>query len=123
MIHLSGSDAVRIARVCHEANRVFCDYNGDTSQHKWEDAPEWQRQSSIAGVRFIAFNPDAGDHATHDNWMRDKIADGWKFGEVKDAEAKTHPCLVPFDELPADQQFKDKLFCTIVRAMMAGLAG
>ena len=31
--------------------------------------------------------------------------------------AKTHPCMVPFDQLPEWQQKKDKLFLAIVRAL------
>lgn len=42
-------------------------------------------------------NPDAGDAASHENWLRDKEKDGWTFGPVKDAEKKEHPCFVPFD--------------------------
>lgn len=119
---LSGTEAVRIAMICHEANRAFCEYNGDNSQPTWADAPEWQKNSAIDGVRFHNNNPDAGDSASHDNWSRSKVTDGWVYGEVKDPEATppTHPCLVPFEELPADQQFKDKLFRTIVHAALAG---
>lgn len=106
------------AITAHEVNRVWCERLGDTSQPTWDDAPQWQRDSALAGVAFHVANPDAGDSASHDNWSRDKIADGWTFGEVKDPEAKTHPCLVPFDQLPADQQFKDRLFRTIVHAAM-----
>lgn len=108
--------AESIAESCHEANRAWCAYNGDFSQLPWAEAPEWQRQSAIMGVHFLYDNPDAGDSATHDSWSAAKVADGWVYGEVKDADAKTHPCLVPFEELPADQQFKDKLFRTIATA-------
>jgi hypothetical protein len=38
---------------------------------------------------------------------------------VKDAELKTHPCLVPFEELPKFQQQKDRLFRAIVKALTA----
>lgn len=99
-----------IARVCHEVNRAFCIFIDDLSQLPWEAAPEWQRNSAIAGVQFHIDNPDAGDSASHDEWSRHKLAEGWVFGEVKDPEAKTHPCLVPFDQLPVEQQMKDKLF-------------
>lgn len=121
---LSGVEAVRIAMIAHEANRVFCAYNGDHSQPTWADAPDWQKQSAIAGVRFHNNNPNAGDSASHDSWMQQKINDGWVYGEVKDPEAKppTHPCIVPFDQLPADQQFKDTLFRTIAHAGIAGKA-
>lgn len=118
MIHLSGDEAVRIARITHSVNRAWCQYNGDDSQPSWDEAPEWQRKSAINGVRFHAFNPDADDSASHDAWLREKEADGWVYGEVKDPEAKTHPCFVPFYQLPKEQQFKDRLFRTIVHAAL-----
>lgn len=105
-----------IARICHEANRAWCEHNGDFSQKSWQDAEDWQKDSAIAGVKFAINNPDAGDSAQHDNWMREKLAAGWVYGPVKDANANppTHPCLVPFEQLPPAQQFKDKLFRAIV---------
>ena len=107
-----------IARICHAVNKAWCEETGDFSQKDWDDAEEWQRESAIAGVRFVVANPDAGDAAQHENWMKHKLAEGWVYGPVKDAEAKTHPCLVPFSELPLEQQFKDKLFRTVVLAAM-----
>lgn len=106
-----------IAKVCHEANRAYCQTIGDNSQPTWENAPDWQRSSAINGVEFHLANPDAGDSASHDNWAMEKFADGWVYGEKKDPEAKTHHCLVPFDELPPEQQAKDRLFRAIVHAM------
>jgi hypothetical protein len=86
-------------------------------------APQWQHDSAIAGVAFHRANPDAGDNASHDEWMRHKLSDGWVFGLVKDSEARTHPCIIPFHELPADQQFKDRLFRTIVHAALRTQGG
>jgi hypothetical protein len=106
-----------IAKACHEANKVWCEVNGDFSQKHWDDAEEWQKDSSINGVKFRLNNPDAKEDAQHNAWMDDKIKDGWVYGEVKDAEKKTHPCLVPFEELPSFQQKKDKLFSAIVDAL------
>lgn len=109
---------LEIARVAHEANRAYCMSHGDTSQPAWPDAPEWQRQSAVNGVRFHRDNPDAGPEASHDNWMAEKIADGWVYGPEKDPKAKTHPCLVPFSRLPKYQQRKDMLFRNIVHALI-----
>jgi hypothetical protein len=106
-----------IAMLCHEANRVWCALNGDSSQKFWIDAEEWQRESAKKGVEFAIANPDAPASAQHQAWSDDKIANGWKYGPVKDAELKTHPCLVPFEELPEYQQKKDKLFKAIVAAL------
>lgn len=106
-----------IARMCHEANRGLCISMGDTSQKPWEDAPEWQRESAIAGVQFCMANPDAPPSANHDAWSAHKIAEGWKLGAVKDEQAKTHPCLVSFDRLPPEQRVKDVVFKAIVATM------
>jgi len=106
-----------IAGVCHEANKEFCRMNGDSSQVTFSQAPTWQRDSAVAGVKFRLANPDAPVDAQHNAWMESKLKDGWVYGEVKDAEKKTHPCLVPFAELPPFQQKKDTLFCAIVDAL------
>lgn len=107
-----------IAQICHEANRALCIAQGDYSQTVWAIAPMWQRDSALMGVQFLAKNPDAGDSATHDSWAAQKVADGWVFGAVKDVDAKTHPCLVPFDQLPPMQQAKDKLFRAVALSML-----
>ena len=111
----------KIAEVCHEANRAWCAANGDYSQPSWDGAPDWQKTSAVNGVRFHAENPDAGDSASHDNWMAEKVADGWVFGPVKDPVNRQHPCIVPFDELDPVQQAKDRLFRSIVHALLIPL--
>lgn len=110
----------KIARLCHEANKVWCEMNGDDTQKHWEEAEQWQRDSAIKGVQFVIDNPFAGDSAQHDSWMQEKIAQGWVHGEVKNPEAKTHPCIRPFEFLPEFQQRKDGIFRAIVLAMMIG---
>jgi len=99
-----------IAIICHETNKAWCEINGDYSQKSWFEAEQWQRDSAINGVDFTIKNPESGDSALHDSWMKEKIEQGWVYGDVKDAVKKTHPCIVPFDELPVFQQKKDKLF-------------
>ena len=71
----------------------------------------------MAGVVFHVENPDAGDSASHENWMKQKIEEGWVYGKEKDPEKRTHPCLVEFDQLPEVQQKKDALFRAIVHAL------
>ena len=108
----------KIAVVCHEVNRAYCEAMGDHSQLPWCYAPEWQKQSAISGVRFHLSNPCAGPEASHDEWMRQKIADGWKYGPEKNLEKKEHPCMVSFNELPKEQQAKDCIFRAIVHALL-----
>jgi hypothetical protein len=109
--------AMYIAKACHEANRIWCQANDDWSQKHWDEAEQWQRDSAINGVTFRIMNPDAGHDAQHNSWMKEKVDAGWVYGEIKDAEAKTHPCIVKFEELPEFQRKKDSLFCAIVDAL------
>jgi len=106
-----------IAKVCHEINRAFCQSIGDDSQKKWEDAPQWQKDSAIVGVKMHLDNPDAGPEASHESWMKHKLADGWVYGETKDEVKKTHHCLVPYNQLPVKQQSKDYIFRAIVHSL------
>lgn len=106
-----------IARTCHEANRAYCMALGDNSQPSWDKAPKWQKDSAINGVEFHLANPGADDSASHENWYKEKLADGWVYGPKKDPEKKEHPCMVPFKELPPEQQAKDRLFRAVVHAL------
>lgn len=108
----------KIAMVAHSVNRAYCQAIGDYSQHEWDEAPEWQRESAINGVKFHIENPNASPSASHENWLREKREQGWKYGPVKDPNAKTHPCCVPYEDLPIEQRVKDYLFIGVVRSMM-----
>jgi hypothetical protein len=117
------NETLAIAKVCHEANRAYCETIGDRSQPNWENAPNWQRESAVKGVEFHLNNLRAGTtpspSASHESWMEEKRAEGWKFGEVKDPVAKTHPCFLPYEELPIAQRMKDYIFGGIVQAFFA----
>ena len=105
-----------IARACHEVNRSYCELVGDNSQVRWDDAPEWQRSSAVLGVHAVMRGETPAQ--LHESWCETKRADGWVFGDVKDAEAKTHPCLVPYHELPEVQKEKDRLFRRTVLSLL-----
>ena len=109
-----------IARICHETNRAYCQNLGDVSQPLWEMAPDWQKDSAINGVQFHLDILEGGSEPTpslsHDSWLREKKAAGWKWGPVKDADKREHPCCLPYEQLPAEQRMKDYLFAAIVKA-------
>jgi hypothetical protein len=112
------NDAVEeIARICHEVNRGLCLATGDASQPSWADAPDWQKQSAVHGVEAIMKGEVRTPEDSHNNWCKEKVETGWTYGAVKDAVKKTHPCLVPYHELPVIQRLKDKLFTTIVQSL------
>lgn len=105
---------LRLAEQAHEANRVLCLSNGDASQVLWADTDKETKVSAIKGVLRILQDDSTTHEASHASWMENKLANGWTYGENKDEAAKTHPCLVPYDQLPLHEQLKDNLFVTIV---------
>ena len=36
----------------------------------------------------------------HDLWASARISQGWKYGKKRNDKEKTHPCLVPYNDLP-----------------------
>ena len=72
-----------------------------------EEMNEDQLKSMIQGVKYALNNPNATSEENHENWMKMKISQGWKYGNIKDFEKKTHPDLVPFNELSEIEQKKD----------------
>lgn len=45
----------------------------------------------------------------HENWSVGRIADGWTYGETRNDEMKTTPCLVPYSELTDSEKEYDRV--------------
>jgi RyR domain-containing protein len=108
------NDVEFVAGLAHAVNRAYCEVHGDFSNPTWEDTDEGVRASTISGVRAMLANPDLTPRGLHALWMKHKLENGWRFGVVKDVHNKTHPCIVPYAELPRIQQGKDALFHAVV---------
>jgi hypothetical protein len=107
-----------IAHVCHDANRAYALATGEPVEQlhgPWTEAPEAIKESARVGVRHAL--DGAGPEQLHESWCATKLADGWVYGPERDNDAKVHPCLVPYVELPVRQQTKDTLFAAIVDAL------
>lgn len=113
-------DRMDIARVCHEVNKAYRESIGDFSQLVWEDAPQWQKDSALLGVN-LHVDKDVSPSATHEIWMKQKVDDGWVYGDVKDPELKQHPCIVAYEDLDVQQQSKDFIFRGVVHALRSQL--
>lgn len=44
----------------------------------------------------------------HEVWAETRIQQGWTYGEQRNDELKTHPCLVPYEELPEEEKEYDR---------------
>lgn len=105
----------RCAYAAHEVNRVYARAIGEKAQKPWHGVSPEQVKSVRSGVRlvFAGKQPDE----LHAAWLEMKKAAGWTYGPEKDEEKKTHPCLLPYSQLPSRQRVKDKLFRDVVLAM------
>ena len=45
----------------------------------------------------------------HENWSVGRIADGWTYGETRNDEMNTTPCLVPYSELTDSEKEYDRV--------------
>lgn len=111
-----------IAQLTYEVNRAYCTSIGDNSfPNDWANADEHQKNINRTGVQNHLRNPSLTPQQSHQAWMRSKLADGWTYGPVKDAEKKTHPAMVPYEGLPPEQKVKDYLFKAVVETLRAQL--
>lgn len=44
----------------------------------------------------------------HEVWAETRISQGWTYGEQRNDDLKTHPCLVPYEDLPEEEKEYDR---------------
>lgn len=111
------ADLDSIVRVVHEAVRAYKQSLGEAVPPPWDEAPDWMRESTHAAVLAGIEDPQAPPSAQHEAWLAEKKAAGWRYGPVKDPQEKTHPCMVPYEQLPDSERRKDALVQGVVDAL------
>ena len=102
-----------MAQVCREGMATLL---GSPS---WDDLSDRQRKLSVFIVNFLQVNPDATPVSVHNAWMGEMIHnEGFSLGPA-DPTARTHPNLVPFEELPEAVRNGYALSIGVVRGLMA----
>jgi class 3 adenylate cyclase/tetratricopeptide (TPR) repeat protein len=57
---------------------------------------------------------------THDNWLKQRVADGWVHGKHRNDLLKEHPCIVSYEDLPeSEKEYDRKISLGVVQAMLA----
>lgn len=44
----------------------------------------------------------------HEVWAETRLSQGWTYGEQRNDERKTHPCLIPYEQLPEEEKEYDR---------------
>ncbi|HVY89422.1 MAG TPA: RyR domain-containing protein [Hyphomonadaceae bacterium] len=114
---LSSAAIERIAQVMHEGVRAWQNANKQDAAPPWSRAPQWMKRASCEAVTWRLSHPNAPSSAQHEQWMSEKKAAGWKHGRTKSGVKKTHPLLVPYDQLPEIERRKDALVAATIDAL------
>ena len=72
-------------------------------------------REQFVGVIAMMCGPDrkSSPEELHDDWVKAYEEMGWEYGPVRDVEAKTHPDMVPFDQLDPRERDKDAVFVAL----------
>lgn len=81
--------------------------------------PEDRRRRIEAMQKCAA--ESTSDIERHEAWMKMHVEAGWVYGLEFDPVKKTHPNLLPWDQLPATVKPKARIFDLVAKAF-AGLA-
>jgi hypothetical protein len=110
----------RRARFVYEAARIAA----QAAMAPVIPAPFADREDDFRAQFLDVIERQCGEHRSsspeelHGSWMQAYFANGWTYGETYDAEARTHPDLVPYDQLGTLEKDKDAVFvalCEIAR--------
>ena len=56
----------------------------------------------------------------HDVWAQQRMEEGWTYGPERNDAAKTHPCLVPYADLPeSEKEYDRQTALEAIRAILA----
>ena len=44
----------------------------------------------------------------HEIWAKERLAQGWTYGENRDDTQKHHPCLIAYEDLPEEEKMYDR---------------
>lgn len=58
----------------------------------------------------------------HEIWAKNRMEQGWTYGEERSDQLKQHPCLIPYEELPEVEKDydRDTAFATIKLILKLG---
>lgn len=104
-----------IAKWIYEATRIEAKWSERRIvPEQWEDRGQAFREQFIRVLKKYFEEELPTPEEAHDSWMDAYIKMGWKYGAMRDPVRRTHPDMVPFDDLPKDERDKDAIFLSFV---------
>lgn len=104
----------QLAEFAYVINKAYCESIGDFSQPEWSEVDFDSQFIYLLNVTRNLKKEMTPEEA-HNVWMKVRKSEGWVYGPIKDLAAKTHPCMVPWNEVPQEQKIKDFLFLAVLK--------
>lgn len=114
----------KAARAAHTVFAGYCKAIGDYSIKDWDEAPQWQRDDTIALVKNV-LTGEYSPEVEHGRWKKGKELKGYVWGAEKnddpDKGPLTNPNMKPYAELPLSSRMKDHLLIVVAVGVAAHL--
>lgn len=96
---------------------------GETTRPPWELLPPMTRAQLVEAARLVLLR-GASPRGLHEQWLKDRLAAGWTYGDAENVANKFHPAMLPWDDLAPEQRAKGHTFALVARAVgsVLGLA-
>ena len=109
------------ARFVYEATRLEAKISDrPIVPESWDNRDKDFRTQFVEIVKKQCSNDKfSSAEAAHNSWWQEYKDMGWTYGEERNAKKKTHPDMVPFDELPKSERDKDEIFIRLCAAAEA----
>lgn len=111
-----------IARVSHEACAAYQRMIGQEYPHlSWLQVTKETRECTIRGVELVFAGKTPAE--IHADWVEMRKGQGWQWGHRKSDVNRTHPNMVPYDQLPEAERYKNEIHAAVIRALAQDLDG
>ena len=115
MFVTSGAEALFDNIAPYMVHQCWCMYMLGMGKGYNLQATEENIKSLENGIVVFKQSPNITPEQMHNNWVKFKLANGWVYGLAKDVDAKIHPDLRPYNELPMEERNKDKMTLETLR--------
>jgi len=109
----------RIAEILYEATRREAEWSQRSIvPEAWNDRDDAFRRQFVQVIQnYLTMDKLPTPEEAHDSWVQAYTDMGWVYGPERDPVKKTHPDMVPFDQLPKDERDKDAIFLALIYAV------
>lgn len=109
----------KIAEIAYETNVLYANAIGK-KEPGWAKMKKDDKQMAINDAQFYADNPSSLPDALHNVWLREMEENGYQYGEQEDGDEKTHPHVIPYEQLPDYHRKQATLFRHVVVTLALG---